>query len=137
ITARHKQYSLCALRRLRSPLPKLAPGLLPKVPPAVPIHVFARPFRQGLARHSRPLSGRFWMDINRFTQLAQEALVAASRNAARAGQQQVDVEHVLFALLEQDNGLAARVLQKAGVNVEALKGRVRQELDRLPKVSGA
>jgi ATP-dependent Clp protease ATP-binding subunit ClpB len=76
------------------------------------------------------------MDINRFTEKAQEALAAAQRRGTRAGNPQVDVEHLLAALLEQDGGLAPAILTKAAVNVEALKRRVEQELERLPKVSG-
>jgi ATP-dependent Clp protease ATP-binding subunit ClpB len=77
------------------------------------------------------------MDINRFTEKAQEALADAQRRAVRGGQQQVDVEHVLAALLDQEPGLAASILRKANIEVERLKGRVQQELDRLPKVGGA
>jgi ATP-dependent Clp protease ATP-binding subunit ClpB len=77
------------------------------------------------------------MDIHRFTEKTQEALAAAQQRASRAGQQQVDVEHLLAALLEQEQGLAPAILSKAGVNVEGLKRRVQQELERLPKVSGA
>ena len=77
------------------------------------------------------------MDINRFTEKAQEALSAAQRQAVRMSHQQVDVEHLLMALLEQDQGLTAPILQKAGVDVERLKRRIEQELDRLPRVTGA
>src|SRR5215510_8987514 len=77
------------------------------------------------------------MDMNRFTETAQEALSAAQSKAIRASHQQVDVEHLLSALLEQERGLAASVLTRAGVAVEALKRRVDQELERLPKVSGS
>ena len=77
------------------------------------------------------------MDINRLTEKAQEALADAQRRAVRGGQQQVDVEHVLAALLDQEPGLAASILRKANVEVERLKGRVQQELERLPKVSGS
>jgi ATP-dependent Clp protease ATP-binding subunit ClpB len=77
------------------------------------------------------------MDINRLTERAQEALSAAQTKAVRYGNQQVDVEHLLSALLEQERGLATSVLNKAGINVESLKARVDQELDRLPKVTGA
>jgi ATP-dependent Clp protease ATP-binding subunit ClpB len=76
------------------------------------------------------------MDINRFTEKAQEALAAAQREAVRRSHQQVDVEHLLLALLEQEQGLAAPILQKAGVDVERLKRRAEQELERLPRVSG-
>ncbi len=77
------------------------------------------------------------MDMNRFTEKAREALADAQRLAGRGGQQQVDVEHILAALLDQDQGLAPAILRKANVEVERLKDRVRQELARLPRVSGA
>ena len=75
------------------------------------------------------------MDINRFTQKAQEAISAAQTKAARYSHQQVDVEHLLAVLLEQENGLAASILGKAGVNAEGFKRRVEQELERMPRVS--
>jgi ATP-dependent Clp protease ATP-binding subunit ClpB len=75
------------------------------------------------------------MDMNRFTEKAQEALSAAQSKAIRSSHQQVDVEHLLSALLEQERGLAASILTRASVPIEALKRRVEQDLDRLPKVS--
>src|SRR5467141_851087 len=77
------------------------------------------------------------MDINRFTEKAQKALQAAHQRATRLGQQQVDVEHLLGALLEQEPGLALSILRKADINVDSLKRRVVQELERFPRVSGA
>uniref|UniRef100_Q02BQ1 Chaperone protein ClpB n=1 Tax=Solibacter usitatus (strain Ellin6076) TaxID=234267 RepID=Q02BQ1_SOLUE len=77
------------------------------------------------------------MDFNRFTEKLQEAVRAAQSIAARHGHQQVDVEHLLAALLEQEGGLTASILTRAGVNVDALKRRIEGELDRLPKVSGS
>src|SRR4029453_17518127 len=76
------------------------------------------------------------MDINRFTESVQQSLGAAQSKAARYGNQQVDVEHLLASLLEQERGLATSILDKAEINVDALKQRVEQELQRLPKVSG-
>src|SRR3984957_20516637 len=76
------------------------------------------------------------MDINRFTEKAQEALADAQRRASRGGQQQVDVEHLLLSLLEQDGGLAPSILSKANVDVNALRLLARQQVERLPKVSG-
>ncbi|MGH8064070.1 MAG: ATP-dependent chaperone ClpB [Candidatus Entotheonellia bacterium] len=76
------------------------------------------------------------MDINRFTEKAQEALSAAQSKALRSSHQQVDVEHLLAALLEQERGLTASILARASVPLDVLKRRVEQELDRLPKVSG-
>ena len=45
------------------------------------------------------------MDLNRFTEKAQEAVLAARSLATRAGQQQIEPEHLLLALLEQDAGI--------------------------------
>jgi ATP-dependent Clp protease ATP-binding subunit ClpB len=77
------------------------------------------------------------MDINRFTQKSQEALSAAQSKAVRYGHQQVDVEHLLAALIEQEGGLAASILTKTGINVDGFKRRVEQELERMPRVSGS
>src|SRR5215470_502377 len=76
------------------------------------------------------------MDINRYTESVQQSLGAAKSKAARYGNQQVDVEHLLASLLEQERGLAVSILNKAEINVDAIKQRVEQELQRLPKVSG-
>jgi ATP-dependent Clp protease ATP-binding subunit ClpB len=76
------------------------------------------------------------MDINRFTQKLQEAIRSAETKAIRYGQQQIDVEHLLAALLEQEGGLAPSILTKAGITTEALRRRLEAELDRMPKVSG-
>ena len=75
------------------------------------------------------------MDINRFTQKAQEAISSAQTKAARYSHQQVDVEHLLASLLEQEAGLASSIFSKAGINTESLKRRIDQELERMPKVS--
>jgi ATP-dependent Clp protease ATP-binding subunit ClpB len=76
------------------------------------------------------------MDINRFTEKAQEALQNAQKRAVRAGQQQVEVEHLLAALLEDEQGLVPAILRKADVNLDGLKRKVEAELERLPRVSG-
>ena len=76
------------------------------------------------------------MDANRFTQKVQEAVQAAQSIAVRYGNQQLDAEHLLSALLAQEGGLATSILNKAEVNVPALTRRLEQEIERLPKVSG-
>jgi ATP-dependent Clp protease ATP-binding subunit ClpB len=76
------------------------------------------------------------MDINRLTEKLQEGVRSAQSKAARYGHQQIDVEHLLSALLEQEGGLAPSILAKAGIQVEALARRVDAELARMPKVSG-
>src|SRR5258706_10125231 len=77
------------------------------------------------------------MDINRFTQKAQEAILSAQTKAVRYAHQQVDVEHLLAALLEQEGGLATSILNKVEISPDILKQRVEQELDRLPKVASS
>src|ERR1700683_431534 len=76
------------------------------------------------------------MDINRLTEKTQEALQTAQSDALRRSHQQVDVEHLLAALLAQEGGLAASILKRAGANIEALKTLLDRELDRVPQVNG-
>src|SRR5712691_9768123 len=76
------------------------------------------------------------MDINRFTASMQQALSAAQTKAVRYGHQQIDVEHLLIALLEQERGLATAIFNKTDVATDSLKRRVEQELERLPNVGG-
>jgi ATP-dependent Clp protease ATP-binding subunit ClpB len=76
------------------------------------------------------------MDFNRLTEKSQEALRQAQTTAIQHGNQQVDVEHLLLALLEQEGGLAPSILLRADVPLEALHRRLEQEIDKLPKVSG-
>src|SRR5208282_2773623 len=76
------------------------------------------------------------MDQNRFTEKSLEALSAAQRLAGKMGHQQMDVEHLLLALLDQERSLAAAILTRAEISTDALKIRIQRELDKLPKVSG-
>ncbi|MEU2542360.1 ATP-dependent chaperone ClpB [Streptomyces iakyrus] len=76
------------------------------------------------------------MDMNRLTQKSQEALQEAQTAAVRMGQTEVDGEHLLLALLDQEDGLIPRLLQQAGREPEELRAAVREELSRRPKVTG-
>jgi ATP-dependent Clp protease ATP-binding subunit ClpB len=76
------------------------------------------------------------MDFNRFTEKVQEAFRSAQSIAVRYGNQQLDVEHLLAALLDQESGLAPSILNKSDVNTAAVKARIEQEINKLPKVSG-
>src|SRR6187402_1592014 len=75
------------------------------------------------------------MDFNRLTEKMQQALQAAQSKAVRLNHQQIDVEHLLTALLEQENGLAPSLFLKAGIAPEQVHRRIEQELERMPKVS--
>ena len=75
------------------------------------------------------------MDFNRFTEKAQQAIQAAQTKTVRFGHQQIDVEHLLASLIEQEQGLTSSLLLKAGVAPDQIHRRLEQELERLPKVS--
>ncbi len=75
------------------------------------------------------------MDFNRFTEKVQEALRSAQGLALEKQNQQVDVEHILAALLDQPGGLAQAILRKAEVDPAIVHGRLLKEVDKYPKVS--
>ncbi|HQR42466.1 MAG TPA: Clp protease N-terminal domain-containing protein, partial [Gemmatales bacterium] len=76
------------------------------------------------------------MNPNKLTEKSQEALQAAQGLALRRRHQQMDVEHLFLALLEQEEGLAPALLAKLGANPKSLVSRLEAELDKTPKVSG-
>src|SRR5256714_1089040 len=76
------------------------------------------------------------MDLNKFTEKSQAALMEAQTIATRNQHQAVDVEHLMLALLEQEGGLVARLLEKAKVAPDLLKAKIEEELNRIPRVSG-
>ena len=77
------------------------------------------------------------MNNNKMTEKVQQAMMEAQSIAARHGQQQIDGEHLLAALLAQQDGLAPILLESAGIAVQPLQDALAQELDKLPKVSGS
>ncbi len=77
------------------------------------------------------------MDQNRLTQKAQEAVQAAHVLTTRHAHQELDGEHLLLALLEQEGGLAVRLLERMEIPLAPMRARVEQDLDARPKVSGA
>lgn len=76
------------------------------------------------------------MDVNKLTQKTQQAIQAAQDDALRRGHVEVDGEHLLLALLQQQGGLVPRLLQKADVPLDSLISEVSKELERRPSVSG-
>jgi ATP-dependent Clp protease ATP-binding subunit ClpB len=85
----------------------------------------------------RPLVEAFLMNANKFTERAQEAVLAAHRLAEERNNPQLEPEHLLLALLDQQDGVVPQIVQKLGRQPSALAAQVRAELDRLPKVYGA
>lgn len=77
------------------------------------------------------------MDFNRLTEQTQNALRAAQSEATRRSQQQLEPEHLVVAVLAQENGLAPSILKKANVQTQPLAARLEQELDKIPQVKGA
>ena len=75
-------------------------------------------------------------DSSKLTQKAQEALQAAQEKAVRYSHQELDGEHLLLCLLEQDDGLAPKLIERLGVRPAELRARLEEALDRLPKVKG-
>ncbi|MFN2617227.1 MAG: Clp protease N-terminal domain-containing protein [Thermoleophilaceae bacterium] len=76
------------------------------------------------------------MQADRFTVKSQEALAAAQRLAGARRNPEVAPHHLLLALLEQDDGIVAPVLRRAGADPEAVRRGANQALDALPTVSG-
>jgi ATP-dependent Clp protease ATP-binding subunit ClpB len=76
------------------------------------------------------------MDLNKLTQKSQEAFAEAQNKAVTQGHVEVDGEHLLWALLDQQEGLVPRLLQRMDLRPESLKKAVEDELNRRPHVSG-
>ena len=76
------------------------------------------------------------MRTDKFTVKTQEAIAAAQASAERQGQQAVDVEHVLVALLQQPEGAVVPIVQKIGADPAAIARELEAGIGRLPKVSG-
>jgi ATP-dependent Clp protease ATP-binding subunit ClpB len=76
------------------------------------------------------------MDINKFTQKSQEALQDAQNKAVRFGHNEVDIDHLLLSLVEQQEGIVPRLLQKMDVSVSAFKDEIQKEVQKRPGVTG-
>ena len=70
------------------------------------------------------------------TQKVQEALKAAQQEAARRNHQAIDSPHLFAALLAQEDGLAPRIVEKAGASAADLRAKAEELLARIPSVSG-
>lgn len=76
------------------------------------------------------------MDAEKLTLKAQEALQEAKAVAERKHHQQIDVEHLLAALLGQKEGIVIPILQKLGSNPDLITSQLEDELNRIPQVTG-
>ncbi len=77
------------------------------------------------------------MRPDRLTTKAQEVLQAAQGLARRRDHQAIDVEHLVLALLEQEEGIARPVLEKIGADPALVSSRIEDELRAVPRVQGA
>jgi ATP-dependent Clp protease ATP-binding subunit ClpB len=76
------------------------------------------------------------MKLDKYTVKAQEALQAAQTLARRREHQSVEPEHLFAALLEQQDGVVAPLIERIGADPKLVRSRAEEELNRLPKVSG-
>ncbi len=76
------------------------------------------------------------MNLDRFTERAQEALQDAQRAATEFRQAYIEPAHILYALLRQDEGVAPQVIVHAGGDPRILEAELERELRALPKVGG-
>ena len=64
------------------------------------------------------------MQLDRFTQKAQEAVITAQQTAERLHSPVLDAEHLLSALVEPDDGIPAETLRRLGVDLPAFRGEL-------------
>ena len=77
------------------------------------------------------------MRMDKLTIKSQEAMQEAQRFAERKGNQELQPEHLLWALLSDEEGISCQILKKLNVDLTLLQLDVEKEIDRLPKVTGA
>lgn len=76
------------------------------------------------------------MNLEKFTIKAQEALASAQQLVIEKGQQQLEPEHLLLALVQDSEGIIPVLLKKMGVSVDDLKHQVEVAVDKFPRVQG-
>ena len=77
------------------------------------------------------------MNLNKFTQKAQEAVMEAQSLAGKYNHSQIEPEHLLLALLRQSDGIVPQVVQKLEANPRELSLALEGELKKKPKIRGA
>ncbi len=75
------------------------------------------------------------MKQERFTEQAQEALALSQQLVRQFQHGQWDVEHILLALLQQEQGLVGEILKELGADVEAVKQQVVAALEKSPRLA--
>ena len=77
------------------------------------------------------------MELDRFTEKAIAAINAAQQAGIRSSHQQIDGEHLNWALVSQQDGLIPKLLQYMGIDTAQYLSALEDKLNRLPKVQGA
>ena len=76
------------------------------------------------------------MTFDKMTIKVQEALKKAQEITSEYNQQKVDVEHLLFAMLTDPDGVPVSVLNKIGINAQVIQSQVSERIEKIPKVYG-
>ena len=82
------------------------------------------------------MEGNLIMNVEKMTLRVQNALNDAFSEAVRNNNQQVDVIHLLYALLDQEDGLIPNIVEKMNISSDSLKKSVKNEISKLPSVTG-
>ncbi|MFL7869518.1 MAG: ATP-dependent chaperone ClpB [Anaerolineales bacterium] len=77
------------------------------------------------------------MNLEKYTQKSQEALVAAQRLAEQFNHQTIEPQHILLALLSQEEGVVPAIVTKVSGSVLAIREELQKELENQPKVYGS
>ena len=76
------------------------------------------------------------MNINKFTQKSLQAVQDCEKTAMEYGNQQIEQEHLLYALLTQDDSLILKLMEKMGLDKNLVVNRVEEAISKRPKVQG-
>ena len=76
------------------------------------------------------------MNINKFTQKSIQAVQGCEKIAMEYGNQEIEQEHLLYALLTQEEGLIPKMMEKMGLDKNLVTNRVEQAIAKRPKVQG-
>ena len=77
------------------------------------------------------------MRMDKFTLKSQEALESAQDVASKRGNPQVDTEHLLLALLSDDQGICVEIIKKLGADLDRIRTETLEAIERFPKQTGA
>ena len=76
------------------------------------------------------------MNVQKLTQKSMEALQSAQTLASERSNAQVEQEHLLMALENQQDGLIGSLLEKMGIDRAGFRNALKEQISRLPRVSG-